>query len=68
MLTTLFQSFGCGIAFAFGAFVGITAITTIKDKGFSKEVRDHYKRVEERLGHQAESVARIAEALERKAK
>lgn len=66
-MNDLLHSFGCGIAFAIGAVTGIilstvawVAVDKKARKATEKEMLAHYKRVEERLGLQVESLATIA--------
>jgi len=56
----LLESFGCGICFAIGAVVGVNICSLITTKGraeLAKEMRDHAKRVEDRLATQIATMA-----------
>jgi hypothetical protein len=65
----LLQSFAAGLAFAFGAFVGI-GVTGLffrsRDNRAMDRLLDTNKRIEDRLNAQVASLNRIANAAERK--
>jgi len=63
----LFQSFAAGLAFAFGAFVGIGVaglLFRVRDKFDRDQFIALNKRIEERLTQQVSCLTRIAQAAE----
>ena len=63
----LIESFGCGLAFAFGAVCGVMICVMFqksdRDK-IAKEIRDSNKRVEERVGVYVATMATCLQHIE----
>lgn len=65
----ILQSVGCGLAFAFGAAVGVGISCSLISSGHKKnqaEIKAQNDRIEKRLSIQVEMLERIATCMERK--
>ena len=65
----LLLSFGCGICFALGAVVGVTVASLIRSKDredYAKEMKEHAKRVEDRLAVQVSTMAACLVEIEKR--
>jgi hypothetical protein len=62
----LLESFGCGLAFAFGAFAGVTACCLFQKRDRAeiiKELKASHERVENRLAAQVGTMVACLEEI-----